>query len=101
MSMESAFAYMERVQETRVAACDAVRMALAFGLVEPSWDEANRKLAADAFALLERCARELGLEGAPRYAMVGSANSFARFEHACLLAWIAMDAHRRAKKGTP
>lgn len=101
MSMDSAFAYMERVDETHTAAREAIGLALAFQLVEPTWDSSSRKLAADAFALLERSARELGLDGSPRYAMIGSANSFARFEHACLLAWLAMDAHRRAKKGTP
>lgn len=99
--MESAFAYFERHEATRIVACDAIRAALAFRLAEPSWDTANRELAAEAFAMLDRYAKEVENDRAPRAVMIGAADSFARFTRACLLALLAMDAHRRAKAGTP
>lgn len=94
--MSSAYDYLERVETARMAAQVEVAVARSYLNVADCWHDADRALAADAFDLLADCLREVGPcpVKPPR-----PEPDFTRFSRACIVAWRAVDAYRRAKDG--
>jgi len=94
--VSSAYDYLERVETARRAAQVEVAVARSYLDVADCWHDADRELAADAFALLDQCLREVGpCPVKPQR----PEPDFARFSRACIVAWRAVDAYRRAKDG--
>lgn len=94
--MSSGYDYLERVETARRVAQVEVALALSYKPWADYWYHSDRALAEDAFALLDQCLAEVGKcpvkPGRPE-------PDFARFSRACIVAWIAVDAYRRAKDG--
>lgn len=94
--MSSGYDYLERRETARRAAQAEVAVARSYLDVADCWHDADRALAADAFDLLADCLREVG----PCPVKPERPDpDFARFSRACIVAWRAVDAYRRAMAG--